>query len=205
MRRKQKAKYADNNKMDLPNLKDNIQKILNGTAEEKKAFEMTFCFLAKTPMTLKDCGLTGDYFSVRYGIIARHKGKDANHSLSAKNWIDLCEEITRPFAVVRYGSGYRMFVNVKVNNNLVAVGVAVKKIKRDLEVNAVTTTFGYEGSVQNADFVYVAESLTPEQLALLNGLNFRQYLAARGGGGGRGDEVPQTSPEGDTIVSHKSG
>ncbi|MDR2467860.1 MAG: hypothetical protein LBD22_02740, partial [Spirochaetaceae bacterium] len=104
--------------MGLPNLKDSVVKILHGTPEEKAKLPRSYFYMATTPQALKEHGLTGDFFSVRYGVITRHKGKDANHNLSAQNWIDICDEITRPFAIVKHKDGYRMFVDVKVNNNL---------------------------------------------------------------------------------------
>ncbi|MDR2468414.1 MAG: hypothetical protein LBD22_05585, partial [Spirochaetaceae bacterium] len=89
------------------------------------------------------------------------------------------------------------FVDVKVNNNLAAVGVDVKKVEKNLEVNAISTAFGHERSANNSEFVYVKKSLTPEQLALLDGLNFRQYLDTHGGGGDSktGRENPPAPPD----------
>ena len=180
--------------MSLPNLKENIEKVLSGTPEEKKTLEMSYFYMATTPQILKDHNLTGDYFSVRYGVIARHKGKNANHNLSVQNWVDICDEITRPFAIVKHKGGCRMFVNVKVNNNFAAIGIDVKKVERNIEVNSVSTVFGHEGKVKNSEFIYVKKGLAPEQLALLDGLNYRQYLAAHEEGGTDGDGTPPPPP-----------
>ena len=134
--------------MTLLNLKDNIKTILGGTPEETAGFRRSFFHLADTPQLLKDLGLIGDYFSIRYGVITRHKGKDVDHALTAQNWIDLCDEIIRPFAIVRFETGYRMLVNVKVDGNFAAVGVEVKNTGKSFDINAITSVYGRKGSVK---------------------------------------------------------
>jgi hypothetical protein len=42
-------------------------------------------------------------------------------------------QITRPFAVVRYEDGFRMFVDVKVNGNLAVIGAAIKNVGKGLD------------------------------------------------------------------------
>ncbi len=54
----------------IPPLKDNIHTILHGSPEAKSKLEGQFFHIADTPQFLKDKGLTGDYFSVKYGVIA---------------------------------------------------------------------------------------------------------------------------------------
>jgi len=95
-------------------------------------------------------------------------------------WIDLCNEISAPFAIAQYGEGYRLFVNMKVGGVFTAVGVNVNKPRKDLEVNSVMTVFGYRGRPDQEKFIYINTKLTPEQAALLEGLNSLQYPHDRG-------------------------
>jgi len=67
------------NRKQLQSLKDNIHIILHGTKEQKEKLQRTFFYIADTPDFMKKLGLTGDFFSVRYGVISRHLGKDAGH------------------------------------------------------------------------------------------------------------------------------
>ena len=163
-------------------LEDNIHKILHGSKEEKEKLQRSYFYIADTPQFMKDKGLKGDYFSVKYGVISRHLGKDADHALREKDWLNLCKEITRPFAIARYEEGYRLFTNMKVNGVFTAVGVDVKNPGKGLEVNSVMTAFGYRGIPANEDFIYINKKLTPEQTALLEGLNSPQYPPTQGPG-----------------------
>jgi len=155
----------------MKNLRDNIHAILHGTKEEKARLEGQFFYLADTPQFMKDIGLTGDYFEVKYGVISRHTGKDKDHCLSEDNWKELCNAITSPFAIAKYGEGYRLFTSVKLHNNYIVVGVDVKNIGKGIEVNAVSTAFTYDHS-RNEDIIYRAKNITPDQVALLDGPDF---------------------------------
>jgi len=155
----------------MKKLKDNIHAILHGTKEEKAKLKGHFFYLADTPKFIKDIGLTGDYFEVRYGVITRHTGKDKDHYLSEDNWKDLCNAITNPFAIAKYGEGYRLFTSIKLYNNYIVVGVDVKNIGKGIDVNSVSTAFTYDHN-RNEDFIYRAKNITPDQAALLDGPNF---------------------------------
>jgi len=136
--------------------------------------------MAETPDFMKKLGLSGEYFSVRYGVISRHLGKDVDHVLKEKDWIDLCKKITMPFAIAKYGEGYRLFTSVKVNRTFVAVGVTVKNPGKNLEVNSVMTAFGYRGIPDQEKFIY--KKMTPEHAALLERLYSSQYPPEQGPG-----------------------
>jgi hypothetical protein len=165
-------------KMKRPaSLKDNIHTILHGTEEEKKSLRQSFFHIAETPQFMKNTGLNGQYFSVRYGVISRHMGKDKDHQLSEKNWLDLIDEIVKPFAIAKYG--YRLFTCVKVNGKYTAVGVDVKTIGKEIEVNSVTTAFGYSPG-KNEEVIYMSKKTTPDQEALLKGLNSPSYPPDQG-------------------------
>jgi hypothetical protein len=160
-------------------LKDNIHKILHGTEEEKKALRQSFFYIANTPQFMKNRGLKGQYFSVRYGVISRHTRKDKDHQLSEENWLDLVDEIVRPFAIAKYGDGYRLFTSVKVNDKYTAIGIDVKTIGREIQVNSVTTAFGYTPG-KNEEVIYRSKKITLDQEALLKGLNSPSYPPNQG-------------------------
>lgn len=160
-------------------LKDNIHKILYGDEEEKAALGQSFFHIADTPKFMKDIGLNGQYFSVRYGVISRHMGKDKDHQLSEKNWLDLINEIVKPFAIAQYGDGYRLFTSVKVNGKYTAVGVDVKPIGREIRVNSVTTAFGYNPG-KKEEVIYMSEKMTLDQETLLKGLDSPSYPPDQG-------------------------
>jgi hypothetical protein len=83
-------------------LKENIHVILGGTGPEKERLHGAHFYLANTPQFMKRLGLTGEFFSIGYSVIARHNGKDADHNLTEKNWLDLLdltEKIKEPFAI----------------------------------------------------------------------------------------------------------
>jgi hypothetical protein len=150
----------------LLGLKNYIHIILHGTKSEKEELAGQFFCMADTPQFMKDLGLKGGFFSVRYGVITRHLGKDDDHALSEENWNELCDAITKPFAIAKRGEIFRLFTTVKVNNHYVMVGIDVKKIGKDLEVNSVSTAFGYSHS-RNENIIYRDKKMTPEQTALL--------------------------------------
>jgi len=163
-------------------LKENIHAILNGTAAEKEKLARSYFFIADTPQFIKDLGLIGDFFSVRYGVISRHCGKDTDHSLTEQDWIDLCDRIAKPFAIAKHGNNYNIFTNVKTNNQWIMAGVNVKIAGKNLAVNDVRTVFGYKKRQcgnKNNEFIYVSAKITPEQAAILDGTNFRQYLSVQ--------------------------
>jgi len=78
----------------LASLKDNLHAILHGSNQEKERVKGQFFYMADTPDFMKKLGLIGEYFSVRYGVIARHQGKDADHRLGgAKSGEEPCSRL----------------------------------------------------------------------------------------------------------------
>ena len=138
------------------NLKDHIKTILHGTEEEKERLIKRHFFLADTPQFMKDLGLRGEFFSVRYGVISRHNNKDADHDLLEQNWVDLCESIKEPFTITKYGNGFRLFTRVKVKGQSVVVGVGVKNAGKNFEINAITTAFDYRDRPMTGEILYTA-------------------------------------------------
>ena len=47
---------------------------------------MKFFDVAQTPKFMKELGLKGDKFTIRYGVIARHFDKDKSHKLTEDDW-----------------------------------------------------------------------------------------------------------------------
>jgi len=149
-------------------LKDNLHTILHGSNQEKERVKGKFFYMADTPNFMKKLGLAGEYFSVRYGVIARHQGKDADHRLTKQNWLDLCGKIADPLAIVLICEKFRLFTDVQVNGRGVVVCVDVKNTGKNLSVNSVSTAFGYRGRLVTGEILYKSKKMTPEQTALLD-------------------------------------
>jgi hypothetical protein len=115
---------------------------------------------------MKNIGLTGDFFIVKYGVISRHRNKDNDHNLAEQDWKKLCEIIINPFAIGKYKNGFRLYMDMKVNKNWVITGVDIKSAGKNFEINAITTVFGIKKGKIN-DIIYVSENITPEQEAFL--------------------------------------
>ena len=118
--------------------------------------------------------------------MSRHAGKDDSHSLTEKQWEELPDALQKPFAITRFGGkdkGYRLYTTMKnENGETIVVGVDVKNVGRDMEVNAISTIFGRRGDAkktQKEDVLYTAENITPEQRSLLGQPNSDQYTGVR--------------------------
>ncbi|NLK45874.1 MAG: hypothetical protein GX297_04380 [Treponema sp.] len=148
-------------------LKDHIDKILNASEAEKAQLKNRFFKIANTPKELKEIGLTGDEFSIRYGVISRHKSKDTAHNLSVNEWCVLCDKLENAdnLVVTKYNDDFNIYMRI---NESVLIGVKVQKIHRNLEVNSVRTVFKKE-ILANAEVVFPKgnNKKTPEQEALL--------------------------------------
>jgi hypothetical protein len=161
-------------------LKDSIHKILCGSNTEKEKIQGQFFCLADTPQFMKELGLTGDYFSVRYGVIVRHQNKDDDHNLTEQNWINLCEKITEPFAIVIHNQRFRLFTDVMLNGRNVVICVDVKRAGKNFDVNAISTVFGYRNRPITGEILYRSKKITPEQAALLDRPNALSLPPDRG-------------------------
>ncbi|MGN0007271.1 MAG: hypothetical protein ACI35T_04170 [Alistipes sp.] len=127
-------------------------------------------------------GLTGDKFTIKYGVIARHVGKDGSHTLTESDWEQLPDALQSPFAIAKLKdeeNAYRLYTTLQIKSGeFVVVGVDVKNVGRDIEVNAISTAFGRRGNAKlpnNEEVIYKSEEITPEQSALLERPNFAQY------------------------------
>ena len=149
-------------------------------------FGRSFFDVAKTPDFMKKLGLTGDRFTIKYGVLSRHAGKDDSHSLTEKLWEELPDALQKPFAITRFGekeNGYRLYTTMKNDKGeTIVVGVDVKNIGRNLEVNSISTIFGRRGDAkitQKEEVLYTDEKITPEQRSLLGQPNSDQYTDTR--------------------------
>lgn len=145
-------------------------------------FSQSFFDVVETPEFMKAYGLTGDKFTVRYGVIARHFGKDGSHDLSEKDWEQLPSALQNPFAITKIkeeDKAFRIYTSLKnAQGEYVVVGVDVKNAGRDLEVNAISTVFGRRSNAnltQNEEVIYKSKDITPEQSSLLKRPNSSQY------------------------------
>ena len=187
-----------------------------------KLYQMTFFDVAETPAFMKQLGLTGDRFTIRYGVIARHLGKDGRHDLPESVWEQLPKAIQDPFAITEYYTdedkkeqkGYRLYTALKLSDgSFVVVSAEVKNAGRDIEVNAINTVFGRDALSEVHDkLIYQSPTITPEQQALLNGNNPHQYTAGREVSGDKvtetsateqGNEEKSVGGEGETSLSAK--
>lgn len=179
-----------------------------GKEYASKLYSMTFFDVAKTPVFMKALGLTGDKFTIRYGVLSRHIGKDVEHTLPVEVWEKLPDALQSPFAITRYyedeqkqkQKGYRLYTAIQLpNGSFVIVSAEVKNAGRDIEVNAINTVFGRNAlSDVHDELIYTAENITPEQQALLNGNNPHQYPAGREQGGiseDKGSEISANEQE----------
>ena len=170
-----------------PQIKDVVKTIYEkGKAVASKLFGRSFFDVAKTPDFMKKLGLTGDRFTIKYGVLSRHAGKDASHSLTEKQWEELPDAIQKPFAITRFGgkdNGYRLYTTMKNDKGeTIVVGVDVKNAGRDMEVNAISTIFGRRNEAmktQKEEVLYMDENITPEQRSLLGQPNSDQYTGTR--------------------------
>lgn len=166
---------------------DVIKELYNkGKEYIKDKYNRSFFDVVDTPDFMKPLGLTGDKFTIGYGVISRHFGKDDQHDLPEEAWERLPEAIKNPFAITRYFSdkehkkpkGFRLYTSIKVEDGYVVVGVDVKNAGRELEVNSISTVFSRRedaGLTGYEEEIYRDKNITPEQEALLEKPNSSRY------------------------------
>lgn len=157
-----------------------------GKETASELFQRSFMDVAETPDFMKRLGMTGAKFTIRYGVIARHFGKDGSHNLTEAEWMQLPEALQKPFAIASLSDrekAYRLYTSLKTEKGeYVVVGVDVKNAGRDMEVNSIATVFGRRegaGLPGNESVIYRSDAITPEQEALLGRPNSDQYPSAR--------------------------
>ena len=150
-----------------------------------KLFNMRYFDVAKTPDFMKKVGLSGDKFTIRYGVISRHFGKDVQHNFTEEEWKQLPKALSNPILITEYyqdenqkkQKGYRLYTPLTLSDDsYVVVSAEVKNVGRDLEINAINTIFGRDAVSDVHDkVVWQNPKITPEQSSLLNGNNPHQY------------------------------
>ena len=179
-----------------------------------KLYQRSFFDVAKTPAFMKELGLTGDRFTVRYGVIARHFGKDSSHDLTEEDWQKLPEALKKPFAITKLVSrereahknnGYRLYTALQNSKGeYVVVGVDVKNAGRDIEVNAIATVFGRRENAHlplDEEVIYRSKKITPEQSSLLERPNSSQYPIGQELSEDKGNDNIDTTNESEENIS----
>ena len=192
-----------------PQLKDVVRTIVEkGKSVASKLFEKSFFDVGKTPEFMKKIGLTGNRFTIKYGVLSRHAGKDSSHSLTEKEWKELPNALQKPFAITRFGekeNGYRLYTTMKNDKGeTIVVGVDVKNTGRNLEVNSISTIFGRRGDAkitQKEEVLYTDEKIAPEQRSLLGQPNSDQYTDTRerNVSADKGSEKPEKKQEKQSV------
>ena len=192
-----------------PQQKDVVRTIVEkGKSVASKLFERSFFDVGKTPEFMKKIGLTGNRFTIKYGVLSRHAGKDSSLSLTEKEWKELPNALQKPFAITRFGekeNGYRLYTTMKNDKGeTIVVGVDVKNTGRNLEVNSISTIFGRRGDAkitQKEEVLYTDEKIAPEQRSLLGQPNSDQYTDTRerNVSADKGSEKPEKKQEKQSV------
>lgn len=180
--------------MARPSFIDVIKMIAEkGKEAASKLFQRSFFDVAETPDFMRKLGVSGEKFTIAYGVMSRHFDKDANHNLTEEEWEQLPDALQHPFAITKYYSdkehqkqkGYRIYTAIPKGDGFVVVGVDVKRVNQGkdkpvLEINSISTVFGKDGAITELEEeIYRSDAITPEQQSLLERPNPSQYPAER--------------------------
>lgn len=155
-----------------------------GKEVASKLYSQQYFFMAETPKFMKEFGLSGDSFTIAYGTISRHFGKDPDHSLNIDIWKRLPEAIVNPFAITEYYKekehkqkrGYRLYTSISLNDGFVVAGIDVKIAGRNLLINSISTVFAKNGQITAFEKeIFRDTKNNPQQAALLKRPNSSQY------------------------------
>lgn len=182
-----------------------IDDLFNGAEGISEKYQMRYFDVAVTPDFYKAIGISGDKFTVKYGTISSHFKKDADHTMTREAWNNLPQALAHPMFVTQYGdksNKYRIYTSIKVGNRYVIVGVDVIKSNQGkdkpmIEINSIRTVFAAKRISDNETLVCYNNAITPEQEALLNGRNFRQYPTIQELSG---DKVSDNSDKNNTVI-----
>ena len=131
-----------------------------GKQSAARKYQRSFFDVAETPAFMKELGLLGEKFTIPYGAISRHFGKDEDHELTEEEWSSLSEAVQTPFAITKYYTnrsrqcqrGYRIYTNIPKSNGYIVLGVDLKRINQGKGkpfrlINSITTIFGKDGNI----------------------------------------------------------
>ena len=166
-----------------PSLLDVVRTLYSkGKEAASKLFQRSFFDVAQTPKFMQELGLRGERFTIKYGVISRHIGKDSSHTLTERDWEQLPQALQNPFAISKLTDkkdSYRIYTTLQTESGeFVVVGADVKNAGRDIEINAISTVFGRRNNAnlpKNEEVIYKSKEITPEQSSLLERPNFAQY------------------------------
>ena len=142
--------------------------------------------LSKAPEFLKNI-LSGEYFTVKAGVILDHFGKDPDHSLTIEDWAKISEALHDPLVIAKYSfinkagkryyppKSYRIWVEAVINGHWAVVGVEVKSPSRNIDVNAVDTVYGDERISLNPEDIVYSRNNKEGIRTLLGGPNSHEY------------------------------
>ena len=156
-----------------------------GKTFAEKIYKRKFFDVAETPDFMKRLGLTGDKFTIRYGVISRHFGKDNQHDFTEEEWKQMPKALSNPILITEYyqddqqkrQKGYRLYTPLKLaDGSYAVVSAEVKNAGKNLEINAINTIFGRNAVSDIHDrIVYQNPKITLEQMSLLGKNNPHQY------------------------------
>ena len=163
-----------------------------GKQSAARKYQRSFFDVAETPAFMKELGLLGEKFTIPYGAISRHFGKDEDHELTEEEWSSLSEAVQTPFAITKYYTnrsrqcqrGYRIYTNIPKSNGYIVLGVDLKRINQGKGkpfrlINSITTIFGKDGNITEfEEIIYRSEKINPRQASLLERPNSSQYPLA---------------------------
>ena len=163
-----------------------------GKQSAARKYQRSFFDVSKTPAFMKDLGLLGEKFTIPYGFISLHFGKDEDHVLSEEEWRSLSEAVQTPFAITKYYTdrsrqcqrGYRIYTSIQKRDGYIVLGVDLKRINQGkgrpfLLINSITTIFGKDGNITEfEELIYQSEKINPRQASLLERPNSSQYPLA---------------------------
>lgn len=163
-----------------------------GKQSAARKYQRSFFDVAETPAFMKELGLLGEKFTIPYGAISRHFGKDEDHELTEEEWSSLSEAVQTPFAITKYYTnrsrqcqrGYRIYTNIPKSNGYIVLGVDLKRINQGKGkpfrlINSITTIFGKDGNITEfEEIIYRSKKINPQQASLLERPNSSQYPLA---------------------------
>lgn len=97
--------------------------------------------MADTPIILSEFGLLGKEIIIRYGVIARHKNKDADHNFTVEQWKNICSGINSPYAIEQYKTWYNIYLPIKISSKNILVAIEPKITSGGTVINNVRTVF----------------------------------------------------------------
>lgn len=160
-----------------------IDDLFSGKKNLAEKYQMRYFDIAETPDFYKAIGINGDKFTVKYGTISVHFGKDEDHRMTKEAWKELPSALANPIFITQYGNKenkFRIYTSIKLGDRFVIAGVDVirsnqGKNKPMIEINSIRTVFAAKRIGDDEKLICYNAEITPEQEALLNGRNFRQY------------------------------